>query len=205
MTMLISTTGLTARIHTLPNREPFMLAADLAVAYQTKTERVAEQVKRNPRRFPDDFAFRLTEAEVTRLRLQNAGANAVSSMDRTAPLVFTRAGATQISSVLKTPVADDVSVIVHRAFAAFEKRALDEARFLLLKFSGEAMRQRPVRITIREGVRAGLDFETIHGMGSTSRPKLMQAARECLSLGLIDRLPAGMEVAQSDLFDTSNG
>lgn len=40
-----------------------MLDANLARLYGVKTERLNEQVRRNPDRFPSDFAFRLTEGE----------------------------------------------------------------------------------------------------------------------------------------------
>lgn len=40
-----------------------MVDADLAALYGVTTKRLNQQVKRNSRKFPRDFAFRLTEAE----------------------------------------------------------------------------------------------------------------------------------------------
>jgi hypothetical protein len=40
-----------------------MLDADLAELYGVTTKRLNEQVKRNRKRFPEDFMFRLTEKE----------------------------------------------------------------------------------------------------------------------------------------------
>ncbi len=40
-----------------------MLDSDLAALYGVMTGRLNEQVKRNQRRFPEDFAFRLTREE----------------------------------------------------------------------------------------------------------------------------------------------
>ena len=40
-----------------------MLDADLAGLYGTTTKRLNEQVKRNRRRFPEDFMFQLTKKE----------------------------------------------------------------------------------------------------------------------------------------------
>lgn len=40
-----------------------MLDTDLARLYEVKTFRLNEAVKRNKRRFPEDFMFRLTEVE----------------------------------------------------------------------------------------------------------------------------------------------
>ena len=40
-----------------------MLARDLAILYEVPTYRLNEQVKRNIKRFPEDFMFRLTSSE----------------------------------------------------------------------------------------------------------------------------------------------
>jgi len=44
-----------------------ILDSDLAVLYDTTTKRLNEQVRRNRERFPEDFLFQLTRAEVTAL------------------------------------------------------------------------------------------------------------------------------------------
>ena len=41
-----------------------MIDADLAELYGVPTKRLNEQVKRNQNRFPEDFMFQLTRAEV---------------------------------------------------------------------------------------------------------------------------------------------
>jgi hypothetical protein len=49
-----------------------VLDADLARIYGVPTKRLNEQVRRNTDRFPPDFAFVLTDQEVTNLRSQFA-------------------------------------------------------------------------------------------------------------------------------------
>lgn len=49
-----------------------MLDRDLAVLYEVPTKRLNEQVKRNKKRFPEDFMFRLTSEEFKFLRSQIA-------------------------------------------------------------------------------------------------------------------------------------
>ena len=49
-----------------------ILDADLARTYGVPTKRLNEQVRRNADRFPLDFAFVLTDQEVTNLRSQIA-------------------------------------------------------------------------------------------------------------------------------------
>src|SRR3972149_1898795 len=54
------------RIHIIRGHR-VMLDADLAALYGVTTRRLNEQVKRNAKRFPEDFAFRLTAEEKTEL------------------------------------------------------------------------------------------------------------------------------------------
>ncbi len=49
-----------------------MLDRDLADLYGVKPIRLREQVKRNKRRFPEDFLFQLSDAEIDSLVSQNA-------------------------------------------------------------------------------------------------------------------------------------
>ncbi len=92
-----------------------MLDRDLADLYGVPTKRLNEQVKRNMRRFPPDFAFRLSDAEK---------AQVVAKCDHLAnlrfspqcPMAFTEHGAIMLASVLNSPRAIAVSVVVVRAF-----------------------------------------------------------------------------------------
>jgi hypothetical protein len=49
-----------------------MLDKDLALLYGVKTKKLNEQVKRNIKRFPDDFMYRLTREDVMNLKSQFA-------------------------------------------------------------------------------------------------------------------------------------
>lgn len=200
MTILHSITGLSARIFALPGREPFMLAADLAEAYGTSVKALNQAVSRNPDRFPEDFMFSLTEAETEALRSQNVTANTISTMVRYAPLVFTHAGALALSGVLKTPVAAEVSVVIHRAFAALEKRALAETRFLLAKLRKDAALERRITVVAVMGAREGLPFRAIWLDGTYSKEKLARELHACLARGLIETLPPGTPALPADLF-----
>lgn len=110
-----------------------ILDADLARLYGVPTKRLNEQVKRNARKFPEDFMFRLTgdEAEtVEALRSQNAtlkrGENLRSQFAtssrvghggrRFLPYAFTEHGAIQAANVLNSAAAAEMSVHVVRAF-----------------------------------------------------------------------------------------
>jgi vacuolar-type H+-ATPase subunit B/Vma2 len=53
-----------------------ILDADLARIYGVATKRLNEQIRRNADRFPTDFAFILTDQEVTNLKSQFATSSA---------------------------------------------------------------------------------------------------------------------------------
>ena len=54
-----------------------ILDAELATLYGVTTKRLNEQVKRNARRFPEDFMFQLTAEEAAGLRSQIASSKPV--------------------------------------------------------------------------------------------------------------------------------
>jgi hypothetical protein len=109
-----------SRIVNLPNRPPFMLDKDLSEIYETETRRVNEAVKRNPKRFPSDFCFQLTEKEADILRSQIATSSLNHGGRRYLPYGFTREGANMLSTVLHTDIAIDRSIQIMRAFSAME-------------------------------------------------------------------------------------
>ena len=185
MTTLATVSGIQARIFNLPNRPPLMIAADLAEIYGTTVRRIGEAVKRNPNRFPEDFMFRLSEVETEHLRSQNATAKTVSTKVRFEPLVFTHAGAYALSAVLKTPVAADISVIIHRAFAAMEAQALADVTHMLQKMQMELRYSRSTRGKIVDAGRNGWTFDQLKATVSYSRVKLTTMVKECVTLGLL--------------------
>jgi hypothetical protein len=93
-----------------------LLDADLAALYGVRTKAVVQAVKRNPERFPDDFAFRLTGDEFARLRSQSVTSNEGRGGRRHAPHAFTEQGVAMLSSVLRSPRAIAVNIEIVRVF-----------------------------------------------------------------------------------------
>jgi ORF6N domain len=89
-----------------------MLDEDLAKLYQVATKRLNEQVKRNIKRFPEDFMFQLSNHELSTLKSQIATSNAGRGGRRASPLAFTEQGVAMLSSVLKSDRAADVNVAI---------------------------------------------------------------------------------------------
>lgn len=95
-----------------------LLDADLARIYGVPTGRLNEQVKRNARRFPEDFVFQLTREEtqsIARLRSQNAILEKGRHIKHL-PYAFTEHGAIQAANVLNSDAAIEMGVHVVRAF-----------------------------------------------------------------------------------------
>lgn len=181
----------------LPGRPQFWTSHHMAEFYHTSPQRVVEQMRRNPRRFPDDFWFELREDEMQVLVTHFAGPNRVN---RGVMIGFTKAGALALATVLKTPVADAVSVQIVRAIVAMEEQAISDAKRMLLKLRSDIFQKKPIYNRIKVYVEAGLSFDQLWRDTNYSRFKLEQAAREMLAQGLIPHLPAGM---QPGLFDNA--
>jgi len=93
-----------------------ILDADLAALYGVKTRRLNEQVKRNIDRFPGDFMFQLTAQEFDHLKSRFATSSSRWGGKRKLPFVFTEHGALMAASVLNSPKAIEMSILVVRAF-----------------------------------------------------------------------------------------
>jgi ORF6N domain len=93
-----------------------MLDADLAEVYQVLTKNLNLAVRRNAERFPRDFMFQLTKKEGECLRLQFATSNAGRGGRRYLPNAFTELGVAMLSSVLNSPRAIKMNIIIMRAF-----------------------------------------------------------------------------------------
>lgn len=103
-----------------------MLDKDLAEFYDVKPIRLREQVKRNPKRFPNDFVFQLSETEVELMVSQNA-IPSKQSLGGTLPYVFTEQGVAAVSGVLKSDKAAEVSILIMRTFIAMRKFLVENA------------------------------------------------------------------------------
>ena len=101
-----------------------MFDSDLARLYEcvngTKTINLA--VKRHINRFPERFMFRLTEEEVKNCsRFQFETLKERGHNIKYLPYVFTEQGVAMLATVLRTKVAEDVSIKIMDAFVAMRK------------------------------------------------------------------------------------
>ena len=96
--------------------ERVMLDADLAELYGVETRALTQAVKRNRRRFPDDFMFQLTPDEAALLRSQTVISKAGRGGRRYAPFAVTEHSVAMLAAVLQSSRAVQVSIEIVRAF-----------------------------------------------------------------------------------------
>ncbi|MDI6736002.1 MAG: ORF6N domain-containing protein [bacterium] len=105
----------------LLREQKVMLDRDLAELYEVPTRRLNEQVKRNIKRFPEDFMFQLTKEEFKNWKSQFAISNSEKMGLRHKPYVFTEHGILMLSSVLNSERAIMVNIQIMRAFTKIKK------------------------------------------------------------------------------------
>jgi hypothetical protein len=105
---------------------------DLADLYGVETRVLNQAVKRNIKRFPDDFMFQMTSEEMNIWKSQIV----ISDNDRMGlrkpPFVFTEQGVAMLSSVLNSDTAILVNIQIMRVFTKL-RRLLDSHKEILRK------------------------------------------------------------------------
>ena len=98
-----------------------MLDYDLARLYECKngTKSINQAVKRNLNKFPERYMFKLTEEEFNIICGPNLGPQ--KSKTRTLPYIFTEQGVAMLATILRTSVADIVSMKIIDAFVYMRK------------------------------------------------------------------------------------
>jgi len=103
-----------------------MLDRDLAALYRVETKALKQAVKRNLKRFPEDFMFVLSQEESNFLRSQIV----TSKIERRggtqyAPMAFTEQGVAMLSTVLNSERAIAVNIQIMRAFVRLRQMLID--------------------------------------------------------------------------------
>ena len=99
-----------------------MLDSDLAKLYERLKGQtsITLVLKRHINRFPERFMFQLTSDELNNLRFQFETA-IENNMSRSLPYAFTEQGVAMLATVLRTPVAEEISIKIMDAFVAMRK------------------------------------------------------------------------------------
>jgi phage regulator Rha-like protein len=108
-----------------------MLDRDLAELYGVETKALKQAVKRNLKRFPKDFMFEMTVAEMQAWRNEFASSSGKKGL-RYSPFCFTEQGVAMLSSVLNSDRAIQVNIQIIRVFTKL-RNLLATQRDVLLK------------------------------------------------------------------------
>jgi hypothetical protein len=176
---VITTPVVEKRIFVVRGRQ-VMLDEDLAELYGETTKRLIQQVKRNLKRFPEDFMFQLNKAEVGALRSQIATSNDGRGGRRYAPYVFTEQGIAMLSGVLRSDRAIAVNIEIMRTFV--------ELRRVTLSYT--ALQQRLDELERKMGGRLGQHDEQFRQIFKVLHQLLEPPQRE--------RRPVGFRVRDAD-------
>ena len=104
-----------------------MLDFDLAEMYKVKTKVLKQSVRRNIRRFPEDFMFELTKEEWNEL-VTNCDHLPISMKFSYVPsFAFTEQGIAMLSGLLNSNIAIDTNIIIMRAFVMLRQYAFNYA------------------------------------------------------------------------------
>ena len=115
--------------------ERVLLDFDLAQLYEVETKALNQAVKRNLKRFPKDFMFRLTLTEwqmlrsqtvtasesVIYLRSQNVTASQNKRNTSLMPYAFTEQGVAMLSGILNSDKAINMNITIMRAFVEIRR------------------------------------------------------------------------------------
>ena len=125
--------------------ERVMLDFDLAALYEISTKVLNQAVKRNNKRFPPDFMFRLTTAEWRSMRSQFVTSysdntdNQIAIRSQTVtspqqkrkreyiPYAFTEQGVAMLSGVLNSDKAIAMNIAIMRAFVEIRRVLIHES------------------------------------------------------------------------------
>ena len=98
---------------------------DLAEMYQVNTKALKQAVRRNIKRFPEDFMFELSKSEIDLLRSQFVTSASLSTAY--APFAFTEQGVAMLSSVLRSEKAIEININIMRAFVVVRSYLLSQS------------------------------------------------------------------------------
>ncbi|MEI3798968.1 MULTISPECIES: ORF6N domain-containing protein [unclassified Chitinophaga] len=107
-----------------------MIDKDLAELYCVPTKRLNEQVKRNMKRFPDDFMFQLTTSEKEEVVAKCDHLKSLK-FSPNLPYAFTEHGAVMLASILNSDRAIAVNIQIVRIFTRMREMVLTNKDILL--------------------------------------------------------------------------
>jgi hypothetical protein len=107
-----------------------MIDRDLAELYGVSTKQLNQQVKRNRKRFPEDFMFQITEEEKAEVVTKCDHLKSLK-FSPNLPFAFTEHGAVMLASILNSDRAIEVKIQIVRVFTRIREMLLTHKDILL--------------------------------------------------------------------------
>ncbi len=118
------------KIYVIRNQK-VMLDKDLADLFQVETKVLKQSVKRNKDIFPEHFMFKLTEQEFEVLRSQIVTSKDGRGGSRYLPMVFSEHGVLQLSNVIRSGIAKQMSIRIIEVFVKMRQMLTDNTELRL--------------------------------------------------------------------------
>lgn len=126
---MISEKTISDKIYVI-RKQNVMIDRDLAYLYSVETRQLNQAVRRNIIRFPEDFMFQLTQAEMKNWMSQIVISNREKMGLRKPPLAFTEQGIAMLSSVLNSEIAIMVNIQIIRTFTKIRRLLISHDKVL---------------------------------------------------------------------------
>jgi len=173
--IIISEEIIVSKIYLIRGKK-VMIDRDLALLYGVETRVLNQAVKRNPKRFPDDFMFQMSGEEMENWKSQIVISNNEKMGLRKPPFVFTEQGVAMLSSVLNSERAILVNVQIIRVFTKMrelisshkeilqkleqlEKKDIDQDKKIMLIFEYLKQLEKVKQHEIEQKERARIGFK----------------------------------------------
>jgi hypothetical protein len=101
-------------------KEKVILDVHIAELYQTETRILKQAVRRNLKRFPEDFMFELNDQEIESVVSQNV-IPSKKHLGGAKPYAFTESGVAMLSSILNSDRAIEMNIAIVRTFVLLRK------------------------------------------------------------------------------------
>ncbi len=148
-----------------------MIDRDLPELYGVETRVLNQAVRRNIKRFPEDFMFQLSQEEFTNWKSQFVTSNKDKMGLRKKPIVFTEQGVAMLSSVLNSETAITVNIKIIRVFTKMRK-VLETHKKILKKL------EEIERKNIEQDDKIMLIFEYLKQLEQTKQEELIYRNRK---------------------------
>lgn len=176
--------GVQSRIHTIPDRPPFMIIREMSQALGLETASLSRAFRRNRGKFPEGYFFVLTPEEYQ----EKSGQNVQTSQGSRADLeqfAFTEKGALFLLRFVTGEAADIATIALIDAFTGLRDGTMDRLRVAVFKDQVAYIGKNRMRLAIKLAAAEGWSFGKLWDEHDWSAPKLGREVEDMRIRGYI--------------------